>query len=208
MSYEQAPATAFVATACACCGRALLDAISVEAGIGPDCRAKYGYGEAQGPADWTRAAVLLGGASGVQAIGGEALVDAWAVDPQRAANILVRLIAGGRPVGGERLPSHVGGKGALVAALGSLGFAKLAHKLARRAFGVQVEDAGAGLLKVRAPYCEAFNDAIKRVPGQRWLAAEKVRTVPASARAALWQAIRESYPAGTIVWGSKGWAVL
>jgi gamma-glutamylaminecyclotransferase len=46
--YENAPATRLLATSCACCGRALLDAISVEAGIGPDCREKYGYGEAQG----------------------------------------------------------------------------------------------------------------------------------------------------------------
>lgn len=42
MSYENAPATKLLATACACCGRALVDAVSVETGIGPDCREKYG----------------------------------------------------------------------------------------------------------------------------------------------------------------------
>lgn len=42
MSYENAPATTLLATNCACCGRALVDAKSVEAGIGPDCREKYG----------------------------------------------------------------------------------------------------------------------------------------------------------------------
>lgn len=42
MSYENAPATKLLATACACCGRALVDAISVETGIGPECRKHYG----------------------------------------------------------------------------------------------------------------------------------------------------------------------
>lgn len=38
--YEAAPATALVATECAACGRALLDAASLAAGMGPDCRAR------------------------------------------------------------------------------------------------------------------------------------------------------------------------
>lgn len=41
-TYENAPATKLLATACACCGRDLVDAVSVETGIGPDCREKYG----------------------------------------------------------------------------------------------------------------------------------------------------------------------
>jgi hypothetical protein len=36
--YENAPATKMLATNCVCCGRALVDAISVEMGIGPECR--------------------------------------------------------------------------------------------------------------------------------------------------------------------------
>lgn len=43
MSYESAPATKLLATQCAICGRPLLDAVSVEVGIGPVCREKYGY---------------------------------------------------------------------------------------------------------------------------------------------------------------------
>ncbi len=42
MSYENAPATRMLATQCAACGRPLVDAVSVEAGMGPDCRKKYG----------------------------------------------------------------------------------------------------------------------------------------------------------------------
>ncbi len=40
-SYENAPATKLLATACACCGRALVDAVSVETGIGPECRKRF-----------------------------------------------------------------------------------------------------------------------------------------------------------------------
>lgn len=39
-TYEAAPATALLATHCALCGRPLLDAPSVECGMGPVCRAK------------------------------------------------------------------------------------------------------------------------------------------------------------------------
>ncbi len=40
MSYADAPAAALVATHCALCGRPLLDAPSVECGMGPTCRAR------------------------------------------------------------------------------------------------------------------------------------------------------------------------
>lgn len=44
MGYEDAAATKILATNCACCGRPLVDAKSVQVGIGPECRKKYGYG--------------------------------------------------------------------------------------------------------------------------------------------------------------------
>lgn len=45
MSYENAPATKLLATHCAACARPLVDAVSVEIGMGPDCREKYGYND-------------------------------------------------------------------------------------------------------------------------------------------------------------------
>lgn len=42
MDYTSAPATELVATHCAICGRPLLDARSVELGVGPICAEKYG----------------------------------------------------------------------------------------------------------------------------------------------------------------------
>jgi len=47
MSHLAVPAASLVATHCALCGRALVDAESVECGVGPVCRGKYGY--ADGP---------------------------------------------------------------------------------------------------------------------------------------------------------------
>lgn len=48
--YENAPATRMLATHCAACGRPLVDSVSVEAGMGPDCREKYGYNQ-EAPAE-------------------------------------------------------------------------------------------------------------------------------------------------------------
>lgn len=44
MSYENAAATKMMATNCVCCGRALVDAVSVQMGIGPECRKEYDGG--------------------------------------------------------------------------------------------------------------------------------------------------------------------
>ena len=41
MTHENAKATILAATHCICCGRSLVDAVSVEMGIGPVCRGKY-----------------------------------------------------------------------------------------------------------------------------------------------------------------------
>lgn len=43
MSYESSPGCKLVATNCACCGKALVDAPSLAAGMGPICRKKHGF---------------------------------------------------------------------------------------------------------------------------------------------------------------------
>jgi len=42
--YENAPATKMLATNCVICGRPLCDAISVQLGVGPECRKEYDGG--------------------------------------------------------------------------------------------------------------------------------------------------------------------
>lgn len=59
MSYENAPATVMLATHCAACKRPLVDAVSVEIGMGPDCREKYGYSEAVEPSNREQANKLI-----------------------------------------------------------------------------------------------------------------------------------------------------
>ncbi len=55
MSYENAPSTILLATHCVACNRPLRDAVSVECGMGPDCRDKHGMvvggGEGQSEAN-------------------------------------------------------------------------------------------------------------------------------------------------------------
>lgn len=47
--YENAPATRMLATQCACCRRPLVDAVSVDTGVGPECRKKYGFNQEASP---------------------------------------------------------------------------------------------------------------------------------------------------------------
>lgn len=51
MSYENAPATKMLATHCCLCSRPLVDSVSVEAGMGPDCRENAGYYVPEATAD-------------------------------------------------------------------------------------------------------------------------------------------------------------
>lgn len=59
MSYENAPATKLLATHCAICARPLVDAQSVELGIGPDCRKRHGYNVKVSPEARTEANQLV-----------------------------------------------------------------------------------------------------------------------------------------------------
>lgn len=58
-TYENAPATKLVASHCAICGKPLVDANSVEAGMGPECRRIYGRPNPQGDKARNHANVLI-----------------------------------------------------------------------------------------------------------------------------------------------------
>lgn len=186
-TYENAPATLLLATHCAACGRALLDAVSVEAGMGPDCREKYGYGEAQNTPDFERALACLATFTTPVA---EVLVPG---DAHATANKLVNRAARGLDAG------------ACIAAIDALGFKTLAAKLGARIHAVRVEQVD-GVLVVHAPFSAEFNEAVRSVPGQRFVKEGKKawRTVPVSSRAALWAALKRAFPTGTMVLGTKG----
>jgi hypothetical protein len=189
-TYESAPGTQLLATACACCRRPLLDALSVETGMGPICRRKHGFGEQAAPANWSVVATALAG------IGGASVVDALgAQDAHKLANVLVHQIA----------CEQVGpGVARRVAALDALGFNKLARILATRLGAVEVALEG-DLFTVKTPRgldpiaFEAFGVALRSVPGTGWDGARKVRTVPVTAKRALWDALRRALPGGVVV---------
>lgn len=90
--YENAPATRMLATACACCARPLVDAKSVETGMGPYCRRKHGY-----EADVTDAARKEG----------NAIVHAIASAPDMTREALAGAVARLRALGFETLASVI-----------------------------------------------------------------------------------------------------
>lgn len=198
--YESAPATAMLATHCACCGRALLDATSVEAGIGPECRRKHGYGEAQGEPDWTLAFEVLGPEHGLLFGADGRLGDAtplgaaWCVDARRAANLLVHFFA---------CSSDADERVRLMCGIAALGYRTLAFKLAEHAAGkVEITARADGRVSVKTPFRADFVEALKAARiGARWDRDAKVWTVPTDRRAklGLWQVLRGAFPGALLV---------
>lgn len=196
-TYENAPSTKMLATHCCACGRALRDAVSVEAGMGPDCRERHGYGEPQAPADWDVAEQVMLAAEtdgdaqheGYVAVVSEAR---GTQNAHRAANVLVHHAA--CVDRSERKP--------FVATLAALGFHALASALARAAGEMvsvegPVPDARGPRYVVRqSRFDRAFADALYAARiGARWDRERKAYLVPADARAQreLWRVMREHY---------------
>lgn len=164
-----------------------MDSVSVEAGVGPVCREKYGYTEAQGLID-PKAFELATGRLPWDSARGLAnyLTHQIAIDP--AAKTV----------------------SANVAAIDALGFHRLAATLADRAMGPLIEVAegrdarGAAVLVVKTPFSEELLAALCRVPGRHWDGAKKVTTFPASSARTLLTALRRMLPPTTLVRGRNG----
>ena len=116
-TYESAPSTILLATHCACCNRPLRDAVSVEAGMGPDCRDKHGYNEEPACApDWATAMRELDGFVAIADVNPT-------LTPRKACNVLVHQAA--------CQPRTM--RAPYVAAIAALGFTTLAKALAEGA---------------------------------------------------------------------------
>lgn len=201
MSYETAPATLLLATHCACCARPLVDATSVETGVGPECRKRHGYADAQGEPNWE---AVLQATDDLVAIaelfpnGLAAAEAAWrlgGLETRRVANLIVHRIAT-RQQGPDVLR--------LTNALAALGFAKLAARIAQRVALVRIElDAGEYL--VRTPYTEEGVCQLKSLPrtSRRWDRAEKAWRVCPGAKPLLFAALKRAF-AGAIASGPRG----
>ncbi len=188
MSYENAPATKLLATYCACCGRPLVDSVSVETGVGPECRKKHGFAEAQREADWGRATKALGQLALPSGLGAAFLEE----DSHKAANVLVYHIAAEQS--GRRVAAYT-------EALAALGYIKLASRIVRRLGGVIV-DRIEETLYIKASWNEELS--IRGVPGAKYSRKRGVRfEAPVGSARAVWEALR-AYGAGTLVVGEKG----
>lgn len=178
MSYTSALATRILATHCCACGLPLLEAESVEAGIGPICRQKYmgkrqGHGdEARGEANQIvhRLALAISGVDG-------------------------QTIGAGLAERGETGASHL-------VRLRELGFVKLAEKLEKAWVRIRIEETD-GVLSVQSPYLDEAVVAARAIPGRAWDGARKCNTFPASQRPAVWRLLRKFY-AGVAGIGPEG----
>lgn len=191
-NYENAPATKMLAIYCACCARPLLDAKSVETGIGPVCRRKMKTAEQA--ADWPRVRVAMDRLmeAGVQ-------LDGFAIavtkeDARTAANTLVHRIA-------------VEQEGPLVAELANvvrvLGFSKMADRIGKRVAVVTITRDG-DTIAVKAPYLEEAVGAWRQTrAGAGFDRQTKAHKVPAANAAALLAMLQRYYP-GAVVSGPKG----
>ncbi len=198
MGYENSPALALVATQCALCGRPLLDAESVECGMGPTCRARHGAGEPLRSPDLREAAAL---ALLLPDDLRDRAHELWLFgSPRELANWAVSRVAA---LHGVRDSAEAIDR--LVLVVAAAGFVRLAGVLAERHSRqvVRVTQEGQELL-VKAPYNEGFVEQTRFWRGRRWDGEAKLLRLPRSSRAALWESLRSNFGPGTMVVGDQG----
>lgn len=173
--YENAPATRLVATNCVACGRPLVDAISVEAGMGPDCRSKHGHAGPEGATEEARTDVnkrvaqLARGVEATEAVGHLLIIRAHGftklADKLEERLCTVEIVDVEPPPGAGPQP----------------------------------------VIAVTAPYSEAFTADVKLICWRRWDAANKRWLVAGDSfsRKRVWAFIRRHFP-GTIGRGPQG----
>ena len=192
MSYETAPATVMLATDCAICARPLVDAESVERGMGPHCAQKYGANVASITPRFNDAALVLGTLD-------MSIAPVWRTGNAHACvNALVSRIA---------LDRHGANVATFVTAVHLLGFAKLAATLAEKTCGRVDVTLDGSTLVVDAPFSAEFNEAIRTVRGARWCSQSKRRLVPVDARKELFAILKHTHK-GAILTGPKGMVTL
>ena len=198
--YTDSAACQMLASHCSCCGRPLVDADSVQSGIGPTCRAKHGFAVPCAEPQWELASVLLDQALESGAVLSDGVPQALVgQDARKACNGLVYSAAcvQGTP------KVH-----AIAAIIHALGYRRLAERVSENAGAIRVElgehEAFGTCLKVRTPYSPSFNEALRTHKAwQRWSKADKARYVHPKSRKALWAALSDAFP-GSAVIGPKG----
>lgn len=191
--YTNSPSAKLVATHCAVCARPLVDSLSVETGVGPECRKRHGYATANAAPDWSAVQAFIG--RHIEAL---ALPVDWDQDVRRLANVLVHRIA-------------VEQDGVLVLAcvdaLRALGFTTLGARCAERLAKIQIRTEGMEIM-LKAPYAtELFS-----IPGRSFDKATKltritVRSSMEGAKRMVFAVLTRAFP-GAVVDGPRGLFVL
>lgn len=166
LNYESAPSTKMLATHCAVCGRPLVDALSVEIGMGPDCRKKYGK-EFEGVTN----------------------------DARRVANKAVHRLAVWRHLMKANIATLDDSRAALsdIALVQQVGLSNLARTLENRLCSIRIEDRGADAMTMRTPYVDEFGRSMWRCEA-RWNAEEKAWSFPRARRRDVYEALRRTFP--------------
>lgn len=163
MSYENAPATKMLATHCAACGRSLVDAVSVEVGMGPDCREKYMGGATVDEAARTEANQIVARIASTRSH-----TDGWRTEVREG---VARLRALGFAVLADRILGAAQAKPSVMIDL----------------------DPATGELVVTTPYNEEFVEYVRGITGRRWDGERKANRFPAEARRELWFILQNCY---------------
>lgn len=168
--YTQAATTILLATNCVCCGRPLVDAVSVEMGIGPECRNGI-FPENVDDCDRQVANELVHNAA----------IAAQTGNAQKVVEIADAICKLGFPELADKVARRF-----------KNGVAK-----AERNADIVIKEDGDDLL-VKTPYrrgeAEAFIDAWRNIPGRRYDRATKMNRVPKAQKAALWTLLRAFFP--------------
>ena len=187
MDYTNSPAAKLLATSCACCALPLVDAVSVETGVGPECRRKHGFAKPDTEVPYAAACTL------VSEVPEAAEVVAGTSTVRELVNRLVYRVA--RDQTGPHVVTWTN-------AVRALGYAKLAARIAKRIAAVEI-DAEGGSYIVRARFSDEHLAAMRSVPG-RWRDREnRCDRVPVSSRQALFDALTRAHP-GQVARGPKG----
>jgi hypothetical protein len=161
-----------------------VDAISVETGVGPECRKKHGYDDAQGPADWTAVGAALLSIPDM----GRLSAKQWdSRDAHAVANVLVH-----RAAIEQGNPAIVV---ALVAAIAALGYTKLAARIAKNAVGIVQIAAAPGGFTLKAGYSPEFLAALRTVGARTsWDRPSKLRAFEAADACLVVIALAKAFP--------------
>lgn len=184
-----------VATHCACCGRPLKDATSVDFGVGPICRGKYLYEDAlpvtEEILDATRRIVEQELDSEIRGYVWNRLVND---DSRAAANQLVKFIAVHQK-DSVSMPA--------LRILKLMGYTELVTRVEKRikaAILITIED---DVVTIESPYNRDFVNAIRNIKGRRYNREDHTNSVPVSQKRALWTAMLTHFE-GSLGKGPKG----